>query len=404
MPFDADCDVLVVGAGLAGLAAARELAMLGHRVVIVDVKSAVDRSVHTTGIFVRRTLQDYGLPEDCLGGEVRRVVVHSPSGRRLELESARGEYRVGRMGRLYQRLLDEAIESGAEWLAGTRYRSCAPAPQGSAVWLERGGRSWRVRTRLVMGADGAVSRVARHLGLDENREWIVGVEDVLEGSACESAPEFHCYIDPELAPGYIGWVVDDGDQTHVGVGGYAARFDASEALQRLRDRLRGRYDLARLRRIERRGGRIPVNGIHSRIGNRQGMLVGDAAGAVSPLTAGGLDPCLRLTQLAVRIAGAYLDSGDARLLDAYTGRPFQRHFIKRRFLRRVLGAIQHRAVAEAVVLGLRGPLRPLAKRIFFGRGSFPDVALIQQGDARVRLAAGVERAPGSEWRELPVGD
>jgi hypothetical protein len=134
------------------------------------------------------------------------------------------------------------------------------------------------------------------------------------------------------------------------------------------------------------------------------MLIGDAAGAVSPLTGGGLDPCLRLTQLAVRIAAAYLDSGDARRLDAYTGQPFQRHFIKRRILRRALGAIRHRAVAEAVVLALRGPLQPVAKRIFFGRGSFPDVALIQRGEAGVGLAAGAMGWPAQERRELPVGD
>lgn len=370
-----ECDVLVVGAGLAGLAATRELAAAGHRVMLVDAKTSLERQVHTTGIFVRRTLQDFALPETCLGPAIRRIVLHTPGGRQLALESPRAEYRVGRMGLLYRTLLDACVETGAECCLGTRYRSSAPVVGGSAVWLERGGRSWRVRTRVLIGADGAVSRVARHLGLEENREWIVGVEDVLDGSLFGREPAMHCYLDPVMAPGYIGWVVDDGEQTHVGVGGYADRFRAAEALAGLRARLES-SGLSRLRRVERRGGRIPVNGILRRIGNERGLLVGDAAGAVSPLTAGGLDPCLRLTQLAVRLVSAHLAGASAAVLRAYSGRPFQRHFVVRRLLRRTLAMVRHQALADALVLALSGPLRPLARRVFFGRGSFPDVSLV----------------------------
>ena len=64
-------DVLVVGAGLAGLQCARGLAEKGVRVLLVDRKPAVDHAVHTTGIFVRRTLESFALPEACLGPPVR---------------------------------------------------------------------------------------------------------------------------------------------------------------------------------------------------------------------------------------------------------------------------------------------------------------------------------------------
>jgi flavin-dependent dehydrogenase len=379
MPFD--FDAIVVGAGLAGLEATRQLARRGHRVMLVDVKAAVDRAVRTTGIFVRRTLEDFALPPACVGPAVRRVVLHSPAGREVVLESGRDEFRVGRMGALYTQMLAECEALGAEWWPVTRYGSSVALGdgegEGSAVWLERGGRRWRVRTRLLVGADGAVSRVAQHLGLDVNREFIVGVEDVLEGSVLGEgcAPEIHCYLDPEVAPGYIGWLVDDGEQTHVGVAGYTERFDAAASLGMLRERLERRWDLGGLHRVERRGGRIPVNGVLCRIGNRRGLLIGDAAGAVSPLTAGGLDPCFRLTAHAVRVADDYLASGAAARLDGYSGEPFQRHFYHRRLLRRVLRGVSRRWMAEAALLLCRGPLRAVASRVFFGRGSFPDIGV-----------------------------
>src|SRR2546423_8481000 len=98
-------DVVVVGAGLGGLQCARLLARAGVRVLIADRKRALDEAVHTTGIFVRRTLEDFDLPADCLGAAVRGVTLYSPARRALALDSEHDEFRVGRMGRLYLRFL-----------------------------------------------------------------------------------------------------------------------------------------------------------------------------------------------------------------------------------------------------------------------------------------------------------
>ena len=49
-------DVVIIGAGLAGLQCARLLGRGGFRILLVDRKRSVERAIHTTGIFVRRTL------------------------------------------------------------------------------------------------------------------------------------------------------------------------------------------------------------------------------------------------------------------------------------------------------------------------------------------------------------
>jgi flavin-dependent dehydrogenase len=367
-----DHDVLVVGAGLAGLTAAAGLARNGHSVLLVDARARLDRGVRTTGIFVRRTFEDFALPEDCLGPPVRRVVLHSPAGRTQSLESDVDEFRVGHLGALYLRLLDDCESAGVEWRPGTRFGCAAPIDGGSAVWLESRGRKWRTRVRFIVGADGAVSRVGAALGLDRNDEWIVGVEDVHAGTGAET-PAFHCFIDPRIAPGYLGWLIDDGESVHVGVGGYTDRFEPARALSTLHERLRSagwRFG----ERIERRGGRIPVNGVLRRIACPRGLVVGDAAGAVSPLTAGGLDPCLRLTALAVRVASDYLATGDEGALAPYDGERFRGRFGRRLLMRRMLSGVRHAAVAEAGCALLRTwPFSVVAPRVFFGRGSFPDV-------------------------------
>lgn len=370
-------DVVVVGAGLAGLQTTRLLTRRGVRVLLVDRKRSLEDSIHTTGIFVRRTLEDFDLPEDCLGQPIRRVTLYSPARRALTIESKHDEFRVGRMGRLYARLLEDATSAGAVWSPATRYVGLEDAGRrGSQVLLERGGLERRVAARYVIGGDGARSRVARDLGLDENREWIVGVEDVLEGARLEGPPQFHCFIDPRIAPGYLAWLVHDGEETHIGVGGYAARFDAVRALEDFRVEMNVRFDFSRARRVERRGGRIPVGGVLRRIANARGLLVGDAAGAVSPLTAGGLDPCMRLSNLAASVVADCVASGGESALARYSGESFRARFISRLWMRRLISSVRSPVLLEAACAAMRlPPFDALARHVFFGRGSFPDCGM-----------------------------
>lgn len=380
-------EVVVVGAGLAGLQCARLLSGEGARVLLVDRKISLADSIHTTGIFVRRSLEDFDLPEGCLGPAVRHVTLYSPARRPLLLESPYDEFRVGRMGRLYLHYLDECLRAGATWAPGTRYSGSDVCGNKSIVRLETEGRAWQVEARFVVGADGVASRVARDLGLDVNREWIVGVEDVLHGVPLDGPPRFHCFLDPVLAPGYLAWVVHDGEEVHLGVGGYAARFDPLWALEAFRASVANLIDLQRAKRVGRRSGRIPVGGVLRRIANRRGLLIGDAAGAVSPLTAGGLDPCLRLSSIAARVIADCLRTGDTAALASYSGDLFRSRFISRLWMRRLIASVRQPALLELACAALRlPPLKGVARHVFFGRGSFPDVDSVLLPQLAVRKA------------------
>ncbi|MFI7416126.1 hypothetical protein [Nonomuraea sp. NPDC049684] len=191
-------------------------------------------------------------------------------------------------------------------------------------------------------------------------------------------------LDPRVAPGYLGWVVDDGRHAHVGVAGEPGAMRAG--VRRLLDAFAadapGRA--APAGPVERRGGPIPVGGVLRRLACPDGLLVGDAAGAVSPLTAGGLDPCLRMSELAAAVIADYLRTGDREVLKRYDGAALRARFRGRLLLRRLLAGIRSPVLAEAAVAVLRTRAgRALAARILFGDGSFPEI--------EPRLAAGVGR-------------
>lgn len=373
-------DAIIVGAGLAGLQCARLLGRRGLSVLLVDRKSSLDTSIHTTGIFVRRTLEDFDIPADCLGPVVRDVTLYAPSRRSLDLTSEQDEFRIGRMGRLYTRYLDHCLRAGVEWLPGTRYAEQCRLKNKLVVRLDGGldgGQFSRwVTARYLVGADGANSRVARDLNLDLNREWIVGVEDVLTNIPLNGPPRLHCFLDPKIAPGYLAWIAHDGEETHIGVGGYAAMFDPLRALNQFRSSLNSIIDLSEARDVERRGGRIPVGGVLRKIATTEGLLIADAAGAVSPLTAGGLDPCMRLSTLAAKVIAEYLETGDADVPKAYSGELFRARFASRLWMRRLVSSVRQPALVELACAGMRLPVvNWFAWHVFFGRGSFPDVDL-----------------------------
>ena len=77
--------------------------------------------------------------------------------------------------------------------------------------------------------------------LDENKEWIVGYEEVFKGVPLKDEPRLHCFLDAELSPGYLAWVTNDGEETHIGVGGYPSVFNPREALKMFKKKIIGEF-------------------------------------------------------------------------------------------------------------------------------------------------------------------
>jgi len=367
-------DAVIIGAGLAGLQCAKLLSQKGAKILLVDRKSDLAKGVHTTGIFVRKTLEDFDFPEGTLGKPIKNVTLYSPKLKEISLESEKEEFRVGKMGLIYDEFLQDAVASGVRFARGTSYKGAEMQNGETIVNLEKKGEAYSVVAKVLIGADGANSRVAKDLKLDENKEWIVGYEEVFHSQNISGEPRLHCFLDAKLAPGYLAWIADDGEEIHVGVGGYAADFNPREALKSFKEKTENVFDLRDLELAETRGGRIPVGGVLRKIANENGILIGDAAGAVSPLTAGGLDPAMRLSKFAAEIVWERLQSENPKVLLNYSGELFRARFISRLWMRKIIKTFTNQRLLELGFTFLRGRIgQKFAKHVFFGRGSFPDI-------------------------------
>lgn len=367
-------DVVIIGAGLAGLQCARLLSRQGAKILLVDRKSDLAKGIHTTGIFVRKTLEDFDFPAGTLGRAVKNVTLYSPSLKKIGLESEKEEFRVGKMGLIYDEFLQEAVANGVRFARATSYKRAEMKDGEAIVNLEKRGEAYSVAAKVLIGADGANSRVAKDLKLDENKEWIVGYEEVFHSKDENGEPRLHCFLDAKNAPGYLAWITDDGEEIHVGIGGYAADFNPREALKSFKEKTKNVFDFSDLDLAETRGGRIPVGGVLRKIANENGILIGDAAGAVSPLTAGGLDPAMRLSKYAAEIVWERLQTENPKVLLKYSGELFRARFVSRLWMRKLIKTFTNQQFLELGFAFLRGKLgQKFAKHVFFGRGSFPDI-------------------------------
>ena len=334
-------DVEIVGAGFAGLTCARTCAARGLRTVVRERRRDPGHAVHTTGLLVKEAAEE----EDAPHGVTRRihgVRLYGPSLRWIDLDALGYYFLATDTPALLRSLADRAIEAGAELRCGETFS---------------GARSGDV----LVGADGPRSSVARQAGLGRNRAFLAGVEAEFEGVAGVDE-RLHVFLDSQRAPGYIGWVVPGVGLTQVGL---ASRLPARPNLDRFIAQVARVFDFARARRVGTRGGLIPVGGTVHPFATPDVVLVGDAAGLVSPLTAGGIHTALRSGRAAgLAIASHLLDGGptlDVALRGVYPTFAWKRAMRSALDLRppnvlidRALESPRFRAFARAVFFHHRG--------------------------------------------------
>lgn len=379
-------DVVVVGAGPAGVASALFLAQRGLDVLLLDAarfpRDKVCGESVSPGAWP--VLDALGLSE-CIGALAPQAIhgmrLCAPGGRGF-----RGEYAcVERPGfALPRRVLDHALLRAAQ-AAGVEVREQTPvvelrrcARQGlTGVVVDTPGDHWRViEAPLVIAADGRRSRVARALGLlhEHPRLRKFALRGYWEGVAgLEAFGELHvghgryCGIAP-LGPGQanVACVLDQRDMR--ASGGQLEEFyrEALRSWPGVHERLAG----ARLIEPPRAIG--PLALVASRCSAPGALLVGDAAGFFDPFTGEGITLALRSAAWAAPVGAAFVHAGrrrQARSLQAYERERYRATRDKFR-LNRLLYEIVARPVL-ADWLAARLAVRPrLADRLVGIAGDF----------------------------------
>ncbi|MBY0518988.1 MAG: FAD-dependent monooxygenase, partial [Sphingomonas sp.] len=157
---DYDFDVVVVGGGPSGSVAATDLAREGHHVMLLD---RAGRIKPCGGAIPPRLIKDFEIPDHLLVAKARAARMIAPSDKTVDMPVGDGFVGMVDRDQFDEWLRARARLAGAERRTGT-FERIDRDPDGTAVIIyteSRGGTEQRVRTRAVIGADGARSHVAR---------------------------------------------------------------------------------------------------------------------------------------------------------------------------------------------------------------------------------------------------
>jgi len=303
-------DVVVVGASFAGAACALAARQAGLRVCVLERKRDPGIKLHTTGIIVKEAAEQtwLGRIPASLVHRVERVRLYAPNLRSVDLRSPGYYFLTTDTANVMRWLAAELEANGVELRLMQSFTDARRVPQrihGSPRpgddrrphnhrqhdhrqqgWLVEG----LGRTRYLVGADGAKSRVAQRAGLGTVSGFLYGVEHEFAGATLRDGDALHCFISKRYAPGYIGWAAQNPTGVQVGLAfrHRPTRTGVPDVDGFLRE-VHGLLGLSGdLEPTATRAGLVPCGGPVSPLAAPGIVLTGDAAGIVSPVTAGGI--------------------------------------------------------------------------------------------------------------------
>ncbi|QLC24782.1 geranylgeranyl diphosphate reductase [Parasphingopyxis algicola] len=314
MTFPAEFDAVVVGGGPSGATAATDLAKAGRKVMLLD---RAGRIKPCGGAVPPKLLEEFDIPHSILVGKASAARMIAPSGRSVDMPV--GDGFVGMVDRdvFDEWLRERAAATGATRVTGT-FDHIDRDEDGVAIVCyreKRGGELKRVRSRAVIGADGARSKVAQqNLDGAERVPCVFAYHEVIESppGTPEGFDGKRCdvFYQGKLSPDFYAWIFPHGETASVGVGSANKGFSLRSAVKDMREN----SGLTDCRTIREEGAPIPLKPLKRWDNGRDLVVAGDAAGVVAPASGEGIYYAMTCGRLAADAVDAFLESGDAKAL------------------------------------------------------------------------------------------
>ncbi len=303
------CEVLIIGAGPAGLVAARDLARAGRDVAVLEEHETVGYPVHCTGLIGLEAFDELRLSPASVRSVVTSASFRVNEGAPLLIRNERLRAAVIDRGLFDGELAATARAAGAVIRTGTRVLRIDVSPSGVAIEARDG---FTCAARAIILACGANYRFNRALGLGVPRAYLLTAQ--LEVPA-RLSDHVDVHFGSRVAPRGFGWVVpfsrDGAEHSRLGL---MCRDRAPQRFGAFRDAVATHAGVSTDGWPTPRLKLLPLGPV-ARTYSTRVLAVGDAAGLVKPTTGGGIYYSLLTGSMAAavlhdRLSGDRLEAAD----------------------------------------------------------------------------------------------
>ena len=299
-------DIVIIGAGPAGSSAARAATQKGVKVLLIDRKQRIGLPVQCAELVSQWISHHTCFPSTCILQLIETMVIHLPD---RTSHVMRGPGFMLDRSLFDKELVVSAVLSGTKILTETK----ATGISSDGVLVERGQKQEIIKAKVIIGADGVHSSVARWLGLPPVKTIVALQYEVVNPYSQSHADIF---FHPDYEGGYA-WFFPKGRTANVGLGVISHKISLlPDLMNHFLKNLLGSDRLTDIHIVGKTGGSLPCEKPRQTVfGNI--LLIGDAAGHTHPITGAGILHAVIGGEIAGRIAAEAVQKGDLRYLENY---------------------------------------------------------------------------------------
>lgn len=303
------CDVLVIGAGPAGLSTAITTSHLGLETIVIEKNSEIGEYIKSSALTWRDVIDEWNISKKSIArwyNKFRLVSFHS----KKEVIVPFRDYICCTLNfeKFLVELSKKCVKSKTIFLMNKKVGDLN-IRNGKEVEVELNDGK-KIKSKIIVDASGLSAVIARKLGLvPKHFELGVGMEYELSNAKIEDPERFDIFVgEREVIPIGYGWSFPVGkDKTRIGVGtsiiiGKDKKVNIKNSLNKFISKNSQVHSITKdSKKIETHSGSYPLGGFFDKTYADNVLVVGDAAGHASPLFAEGIRYALKFGKFAGNI-------------------------------------------------------------------------------------------------------
>ncbi|MEM1525378.1 MAG: NAD(P)/FAD-dependent oxidoreductase [Nitrososphaerales archaeon] len=294
-------DVIVVGGGPAGVSAAKSAAKHGAHTLLIEKCSTIMANKPCGEATSQNTFITANVPpKPSIVLRKVNALVFAPNMKFIEIKEV--GFAINK-SLFIQYIAEQAAEAGAQIHVREEVQQVIRKNSMMLVKTTHG----EYLSKVVIGADGYNSTVAKSLNITEKSEPIPTIQYVMVNCDLEYPNSVRFYLGNEIAPGGYAWIFPKDDRI-AGVGIGVRKGTAKVYLDKFVKMFEKEFKNAQI--IDYRGALVPIGGMIKQNVVDGAILIGDAAGHVIPFTGAGIHSSIAAGLIAGEVAAKAIAEGD----------------------------------------------------------------------------------------------